>query len=296
VACNKPITGFRAPGGQVKFNPKQGWIDRPITIACGQCAGCRLERSRVWAVRIMHEAAFYEPEECHFITLTYAPEHLPPLGTLVTRDWQDFARRARKKIGKFRYFHCGEYGDTTQRPHYHACVFGMNLPDLEQDGKTKSGENAFNSQLLEETWGKGITQVGALTFESAAYVARYVMKKVNGKKKEEGHYDVVDTNGVVLGEKKPEYTTMSRKPGIGKKWIEKYVSDVYPRDEVIINAKKSRPPKFYDGHYEILNPVGMETLKARRALKAKKHSAEQEPQRLDTKEDIILRKQWKRDL
>ena len=296
MACNKPIKGYRSPTTGIVFNPKDGWIDKPVTVACGQCAGCRLERSRVWAVRIMHEAAFHDQDECHFITLTYAPEHLPPLGTLVTKDWQDFARRWRKKIGKFRYFHCGEYGDEKGRPHYHACVFGMTLPDLIHDGKTNSGEDAYYSETLEQIWGKGKTQVGELTFESAAYVARYVMKKVNGKKKEEGHYNVNDEEGNVVGELKPEYTTMSRKPGIGKKWIEKYASDVYPRDEVIINAKRTRPPKFYDGHYEEINPLGMEELKARRKKKAEKHSKDQDPARLDTKEEIILRRQWSRNL
>ena len=290
MACNKPITGYRSPGGQIKFNPTQGWIDRPLTIACGQCAGCRLERSRVWAVRIMHEAASYEPEECHFITLTYDQENLPPLGTLVTRDWQDFARRARKKIGKFRYFHCGEYGDKNRRPHYHACVFGMQLPDLVTAGKTNSGEDAYDSELLEDVWGKGRTQVGALTFRSAAYVARYIMKKVNGEKQKE-HYEIKNKNGKVIGELKPEYTTMSRKPGIGKTWIEKYVSDVYPRDEVIINGKKTRPPKFYDGHYELINKREHEKLKARRTAKAKKHEKEQTQERLDTKEQILIRKE-----
>ena len=315
MACNKPITGYRSQGGQVVFNPKDGWIDRPITIACGQCAGCRLERSRVWAVRIMHETKSYEPEECHFITLTYSNEELKKTGptyvgkdrwgrealkggSLVVRDWQDFARRARKQIGKFRYFHCGEYGDLEGRPHYHAAIFGWQLDDLVPDGDTKSGSRAFSSELLEETWGKGKTQTGELTFESAAYVARYIMKKVNGKKKEEGHYNIINEEGEIIGEKKDEYTTMSRREGIGKRWIEKWEKDVYPRDEVIINGKKTRPPKFYDGHYEIKNKEGMEIIKAKRKAKGEKRKDEQTHERLDTKEKILQRRmsQHARDL
>lgn len=240
----------------------------------------------------MHESQGYEPEECHFITLTYANKHLPELGTLVTRDWQDFARRARKEIGKFRYYHCGEYGDKYGRPHYHACTFGLDLNDLKLSGKTKSGENAYESETLERVWGKGKTQVGELTFQSAAYTARYVMKKVNGEKKKQGHYQVVDEEtGELKGERKPEYTTMSRRPGIGKEWIEKYETDVYPRDEVIMNGKRMRPPKFYDSHYELQNPEGHEKLKQERIKAGKKHTAEQTPERLDTKEEILRLKQ-----
>ena len=140
----------------------------------------------------MHERQMHDEDLCHFITLTYSNEHLPELGTLVTKDWQDFARRIRKKKGPFRFFHCGEYGDEKGRPHYHACVFGLQLFDLVPDGKTKSGEMAYQSEELTQIWGKGKTQVGTLTFESAAYVARYIMKKVGGLKKEEGHYNVIN--------------------------------------------------------------------------------------------------------
>jgi len=288
VACNNPITGNRDSDGVIRERRGMGSNSWQVTIACGQCRACRLERSRQWAVRIMHEAQAYEPEQCHFITLTYADEHLPELGSLVVRDWQDFARRARTQIGKFRYFHCGEYGDRYGRPHYHACTFGLELNDLVPAGKTKSGEQGYDSETLTHVWGKGKTQIGSLTFESAAYTARYIMKKVNGEKRKEGHYEITDQKtGEVKGEKKPEYTTMSRRPGIGKEWIKKYKEDVYPRDEVIMNGKKMRPPKFYDGHYELEDPGAHQQLKAKRAMKAKKRNKDQTPERLDTKEEIL---------
>lgn len=220
--------------------------------------------------------------------MTYADEHLPQLGTLLTKDWQDFARKWRKHNGSFRYFHCGEYGDKYGRPHYHACTFGMQLDDLVPDGKTKSGENAYASEKLTNIWGKGKTQIGELTFKSAAYTARYIMKKVNGEKKKQGYYEITDKKtGEIKGEIKPEYTTMSRKPGIGKEWIKKYKTDVYPRDEVIINGKKMRPPKFYDSHYELEEPKAHKTLKANRAKKAKNRSQDQTWERLQTKEKIL---------
>ena len=240
----------------------------------------------------MHERQMHKPELCHFITLTYDDEHLPKLGTLVLEHWQKFARRVRKKKGPFRFYHCGEYGEETRRPHYHACVFGLELKDLEHVGKTNSGEKAYRSRELDELWGKGFTQVGSLTFESAAYVARYIMKKVDGDKKKEGHYEVVDKKtGQYKGELKPEYTTMSRNKGIGKKWIEKYKTDVYPRDLIVIKNKKMRPPRFYDSHYEITDPQQHKQMKYDRAKKAKRRAADNTPDRLKTKEDILRRKE-----
>ena len=293
MACNYPITGNRGTDGIVREDKtKLGSKAWQITIACGQCRGCRLEKSRQWAVRIMHERQMNDPDKCHFITLTYDDEYLPPLGSLVLQDWQKFARRVRKKKGPFRFYHCGEYGEEKGRPHYHACVFGLELDDLVVQGKTKSGETAYQSDELEELWGKGFTQVGTLTFESAAYVARYIMKKINGKEKEEGHYNVINKKtGEIIGEKKQEYTTMSRNKGIGKTWIEKYKTDVYPRDEVILNAKKMRPPKFYDSHYEITDPQKHKQLKYNRAKKAKNKAADQTHARLKTKENILRQRE-----
>lgn len=243
-------------------------------------------------MRIMHEKQMNEIDKCHFITLTYRDENLPALRSVRVRDWQLFAKRWRKKYGKFRFFHCGEYGDENQRPHYHACVFGMELEDLVFTGKTKSGSNGYNSQKLTETWGLGLTQVGELTFESAAYVARYIMKKVGGTKKTEGHYQLLDKQtGEILGERKPEYVTMSRKPGIGKTWIDKYRKDVYPRDEVVVNYKKMRPPKYYDTQHEITDQKEMQLIKNKRRRYGKRLEKDNTPERRRTKESILQRKE-----
>ncbi len=283
MPCNNPITGYRAPGGQVTFNRQEGWIDREITVPCGRCMGCRLERSRQWAVRIMHEAQMYEPWQTHFITLTYNDENLPAYGNLRKKDWQDFAKRWRKKHGKFRYYHCGEYGTKYGRPHYHAAVFGMEL-DLQVDGKTKSGALAYYSQDLEETWGKGRTQVGSLTFESAAYVARYITKKIGGRRRiEDNPYAVYDPEtGEQVFEKQEEYVTMSRgrredgDGGIGYRWIKRWNKDVYRRDEVFMREHFQKPPKYYDNEYELIDPDHMAKIRGRRARNFKARSPRQQ--------------------
>jgi hypothetical protein len=134
VTCYKPLLGYRAAERNEQgkrplvFNPSQGLVDMPIKVACGQCIGCRLERSRQWAIRCVHEASLHEHNS--FITLTYNDENLPADGSLDVRHWQLFMKRLRKRHGSgIRYFHCGEYGSKHRRPHYHACLFGLDFPD-----------------------------------------------------------------------------------------------------------------------------------------------------------------------
>lgn len=232
----------------------RGVVDQAFRIPCGQCIGCRLERSRQWAIRCIHEASLYE-RNC-FITLTYATDHLPPNGTLVTRDWQLFMKRLRKAYGpRIRFFACGEYGPKLGRPHYHACLFNFRFDDLCDPVRTKSGELLYRSPALANLWGMGHVSVGDVTFQSAAYVARYVCDKITGEAAE-AHYQG----------RKPEFLVMSRKPGIGRGWLDKFQGDIYPRKGggPVINGHEVKPPRYYDLQYEIENPDEFQKVKAGR--------------------------------
>nr|UXQ88113.1 MAG: replication initiation protein [Microvirus sp.] len=261
--------GYRSkilsPNGKraIVFNRHEGYTDQPQTIPCGQCRGCRLERSRQWAIRCIHEASMHE-ENC-FITLTYKEEKLPEKwhddeyikGSLELEDFQKFMKRLRKKYAprKIRFFHCGEYGEHFSRPHYHACLFGFDFPDKKL-WTVKHGNRLFTSATLDDLWNnQGYSLIGDVTFESAAYVARYVLKKVNGDRQEE-HYQG----------KKPEYVTMSRKPGIGHEYYKKYGYQIYGRDEVIINGKPCKPPKFYDSRYAEEEPELFKSVQIKREI------------------------------
>lgn len=286
MACDHPIHGFKAPGGKVHFSRSGAWRDMPITLACGQCAGCRLERSRQWAVRCMHESSQHERNS--FITLTYDDTNLPTNRTLIKKHWQEFAKKLRGRLGSFRFFHCGEYGDLNGRPHYHAALFGIDFQeDRVLDKMTKEGHALYKSKTLTETWAKGHAWIGELTFESAAYVARYIMKKRHGQQAliEYG----VKISGLPFSLeyiRLPEYTTMSLKPGIGQVWIEKYMEDVYPQDHVIVKGKKTRPPKYYDEQYEKRNPKGYERLKTRRRAQGAKHEEDNTYDRKEVKAKV----------
>lgn len=284
MACYSPLKGYRGPGGKVTFKRTLalGTLGH-VTVACGQCIGCKLERSRQWAVRSMHEAQLHEAN-C-FLTLTYDDEHLPESGSLDLRHWQTFAKRTRKALGPFRFFHCGEYGDLTGRPHYHAAIFGLDFAADRRIYTESRGNKLYTSDILDKLWPHGYAVIGALTFQSAAYIARYCLKKITGSKAEQHYERVNETTGEVLV-LKPEYTTMSRRPGIGSAWYAQFSSDVYPDDFVISNGQKARPPKFYDSQFELHDPEGLRLLKKRRRQAGSKHSKNNTPERLRVRETV----------
>lgn len=180
---------------------------------CGQCLPCRLYRRRVWTHRILLEASL-QADNC-FVTLTYSDEHLPEGGTLVLSDMQKFIKRLRKAVEpkKFRMFYVGEYGDKTERPHYHMVLFG--LPSC-QWGVSRYGKTRKNCcsicDLIRDTWGLGNIQVGTLNDHSAQYVAGYTVKKMTAK-------DDARLNG-----RFPEFARMSNRPGIGAFFMDEVAS------------------------------------------------------------------------
>lgn len=233
----------------------------------------------------MHEAQMHNNNS--FITLTFSPEALEQRDnpwSLDVRDFQLFMKRLRKKFGNgIRFYHCGEYGEKNRRPHYHACIFGFDFPDKELWKVTKTGCKLYTSKSLEELWPYGFSTIGDVTFESAAYVARYIMKKITGDDAED-HYEWVDEETGEIYPLKPEYNTMSRRPGIGREWIDKYIDDVYPHDYVIVNGKKCKPPTYYDGVLETTRPYEFEEVKFERVDNAEKHIDNNTPDRLKTRE------------
>jgi len=240
----------------------EAFTDLRLEVPCGQCIGCRLERSRQWAVRIMHELQFHD--SASFLTLTYNDDNLPADASLHKRDLQLFLKRLRFTKGKFRYYACGEYGETTKRPHYHVVVFGY----CPSDGvPIREGQSPlFYSPELEKLWGLGMTSFGHVTFESAAYVARYCVKKVTGKGAEEA-YKSLDVRTGEIGSVCPEFSLMSLKPGIGLGWFDAFGSDCFPNDFVISRGRKASPPRYYFKKLEERDAEMAELVRSRRAEK-----------------------------
>lgn len=258
MACYSPLDGFRSrelnESGKrsIVFDFRKGFQDMPVTVPCGQCIGCRLEKSRQWAMRCVHEASLYD-DNC-FITLTYNDDNLPADGGLDKSAFPKFMKRLRKRFSdeRIRYYHCGEYGGKFHRPHYHALLFGFDLPDknvIPSDAEYP----VWESEILEDVWGKGFTEVGSVNFDSASYVTQYVTQKVVGSIAP-WYYDGLE----------PEYATMSRRPGIGSGWYEQFKCEVYAADSVIVKGKEVKPPRFYDFQFESTDPARMAAIKRAR--------------------------------
>lgn len=249
-----------------------------IEVPCGKCWGCRLEYSKQWAMRCMLEAKDHENNQ--FITLTYDDEHLPhnqiidydtgeviTQETLAPEDLQGFMKKLRRYYeyhfgygrDKIKFYACGEYGDRKGRPHYHAIIYDLPIPDKKLKCIDKKGSKVYTSEIITKIWGKGIVGIADVTYESCAYVARYVMKKIKGKEAVEE----LEATGKVNC-----FTRMSRNPGIGKKYYDENSGKIYECDEIWLKNKygplQCKPPRYYDKLFDIDNPEKMAEVKENR--------------------------------
>ena len=197
------------------------------------------------------------PENC-FLTLTYDRANLPIDYSVHPRVMQLFFKKLRKSIfpKKVRFFLGAEYGDLNLRPHYHIILFNHSFPDKIFYETTPQGNELYTSPTLSKLWPYGLSTLGSVTFESAAYTARYATKKITGPKASDFYLREHPDHHFIC-RVRPEFALMSRKPGIGSTWLQKYKSDVFPSDEVISNGRQARPPRFYDNQLteEELKPL-----------------------------------------
>lgn len=256
-----------------------------IDIPCGQCIGCRLDYSRQWANRCLLELEDYD--SAYFVTLTYDDNHIPlsfssdpetglasPSRTLCKRDVQLFFKRLRKACPNdhIRYYGCGEYGPSTFRPHYHLIIFGLHLDDLEPWSRSPQGYQYFRSPLLERVWSfprrddngqylsespstAGYVLVGAVTWESCAYTARYMTKKLKGDSAE--FYSTFNLT--------PPFSLMSRKPGIARKYYDEHGKEIFEHDYIALKTdtggRKIYPPNYYHRLFDVDYPEDSAKLK-----------------------------------
>ena len=280
---------FLRKGEDFDSYTKEHYKDKCLLLPCGQCLGCRLEYSRQWAMRCALEASQYEHN--YFLTLTYDGKFLPLnavakinrstgevttelKSTLVKRHVQLFMKRLRKYIkAKYghtgvRFYACGEYGSKNGRAHYHLILF--NCPLELEFFNAKDGFTYYTSPDISKTWvtGKddpveglefGFHLVSEFTFDTAAYVARYMLKKHKGL--DSGYYE---ENGIA-----PEFTTCSRRPGIGRAFFDANVDKIYDFDSITIpqlnGSLTCKPPKYYDKILAEKYPEIMEQVKGIRS-------------------------------
>lgn len=240
-------------------------------VPCGQCGSCRMNYAREWANRLVLELQCYDPDTCFFVTLTYDNDHIvdrclryavdpdtgearpdKPVFSLNPYDLKKFMKDLRDRLGydddhRIRFYACGEYGEgdrhdykSTFRPHYHLIIYNLRLPpdDLKFYKRSPLGYDYSNSKLLSDVWPYGFNICAPVTWESACYVARYVLKKAKGD----------DIKSVYTeANLEPPFTRMSRRPGIGAPWY-KLHPDLQGVDRISFgsaNGSKSFPPPRY---------------------------------------------------
>ena len=240
-----------------------------MSVRCGRCLGCQIDYSRDWAVRGSHEAAMNELN-CA-VTLTYSERNLPADGALDKEDLRLFFKNLRRNVGQFRYLACGEYGSAGpgHHPHYHVAVFGLDFDDKYFWTRTDAGSIQYRSPLLEAQWKLGNSTVGECNWQSIAYIARYITKKIRGDKKED-HYQGLPEEFITMS------TGREFPGGLGAEWFKKHFTDVYPDDFVFIDGKKYPVPRYYDKIYESMYPDAMKEIKRKRQERAKQAVAAEE--------------------
>lgn len=300
MPCFHPVTAWRSR--TVNKSGKRSLVFKrddalpfsELQVPCNNCIGCRIDRSKQWALRCVHEASLHR-DNC-FITLTYAPEHLPATGTLLHTDFQKFMKRLRKRFSgrQISYYMCGEYGEQNSRPHYHACIFNFDFPDKELY-TVRDDVRLYTSKMLNDIWGLGMCTVGDVTFDSAAYVARYIMKKITGESADE-HYISVDPDTGECHKIRPEYCIASNRPAVGLRWFEQYKDDLL-KDYVTAKGVKMSLPKYYDKKFEVVHPEHFQEVKAARKIRAK-NNVDNTRDRLYTRETVLEKRlhQLKREV
>lgn len=213
----------------------------------------------------MHEAACHDVSS--FVTLTIDGRLYPEFARSLDGPVPDrpgrpgkpglfalFMKRLRERREResVRSFHAGEYGEKNARPHYHALLFGVGFADRVESGR-RHGVPVFRSAELEELWPYGRSEIGSVTFESAQYLAKYCVKKASRG----GRYSFGD-------DREAEYITMSRRPGIGARWVERFRAELVKFGTVMLRGVEVDAPRFY---LDQLTEAQREVCAARRARK-----------------------------
>lgn len=285
MPCNSPLAGWKSRHtGGLTFNPREG--DGFLTVPCGQCMGCLVEKRRAWKVRGACEAQ--EHPHSSFLTLTFSDDYLPYPPQVCVRDLQLFFKRLRKVLpDSVSYLACGEYGERDRRPHYHVCLFGYDFADDRYLWSTsKAGHAQYRSPTLEKVWPFGHSTISAFDPTTAEYTAGYITKS-SRPKLEWANVETGET-----GSLHREFLLASRKPALGLSWLRKYAQEVLDNDFVIINGTRHRvPPYFWLKLQEWAEETGdteaVDRIKARRQehLQRLMQSGELDARRQMTKQE-----------
>lgn len=246
------------------------WSPQPMALRCRKCIGCGFSRASQLAVRAYHESRMSEDIGNAFVTCTFSDEgiaEIAPDWSLDKSHHQNFLKAVRYYFpdNRFRYVVAGEYGskEFTFRPHYHYLLMGINIHDKKFLCRER-GSDLYTSDLMQKAWPYGRVRIGQVNINTAAYVARYCMKKMLCSNDKE-YYTRIDLETGEVIDLLPEYSHWSTKPGLGKPWFDKFgLTDVYPQDKVRIGTSVYGVPQYYDKLLERIDVDMLEAVKAKR--------------------------------
>lgn len=236
MACTSPITAWSLPGGGIQLGKREpASRGRPelLYLPCGKCQGCQTSYAQGWALRCRLE--LLQHRTASFTTLTYRNEALPP--TLNRQEFSAYFKRLRSRLGAarpIRFFGCGEYGEKSGRPHYHAIIYGAHA---EHDKHT-----------LSAAWPHGHAYSVPVTAANINYVAGYTNKKIRAEKWRgppgwiQCGKGWLDPDTGEYTEWQPAFRQMSRRPGIGGEARQHTMSW---KDHAVMNGVRIPVPRFY---------------------------------------------------
>lgn len=288
MACSRPFTAYRCADGSVVFDERLGDVTSTLYLPCGQCVLCRSARASEISTRLQQEACLHRDSVC--VTLTYAPEHVPALGSVSKRDVQLWLKRLRfaawrDRCERFRFDAISEYSPELMRPHYHACLFGYRPIDAVYFNRSRSGSLQFTSKELTDAWGLGLATFQDFSSGAADYCARHQSEKLTGRLSAD-RLAVRDRDGALLGWREPEFRLCSLRPGLGAGFFEKYGAQMLALDFCVVAGKKVPVPGYYLRLGERVNPDRVSELRALHELSAAQVAKDATYARLAVREQV----------
>lgn len=242
MRCISPLKASHNMAGDVVYSSRKAVSDLVgFQFECRKCLPCRLNVAREKAVRAYHEAQMHRGNI--FLTLTYDDASLTSsrlnyghyqlfMKSLLESRTRGITDKDLRISLRIPYMVTGEYGDRTKRPHWHAIIFNYYPDDARFSYTSDSQNKVYTSEKLTRLWGRGKTEFGSVTLDSAGYVARYAAKKLaHGRDEDHDFHPIHKT---------------SSKHALGKAWIKKYAVQTFKRGFVVLpDGTPTKIPRYY---------------------------------------------------
>lgn len=289
MPCSRPRFAHLTSDGKVSFSPLTDNVKR-FPTPCGKCPLCLGSRKSEVMARLVMEGWAHSDAIC--ATLTYAPEHMPPGGSVSKRDAQLFAKRlrfelARSGLGPVRLHTVGEYSPRLKRPHYHVIIFGWWPADAQPAGQSGSGRPEFRSDQVTRLWGLGRVTFQRFSASAAAYVAKHQASKLRRKGADDLAVQQPDGSWSWL---LPEFELRPLRPGLGASFFAKHQAQLLAHGYVVVDGRKVGFSRYFNKLAKRADPERFDELRELREVAALEPAriANSTPERLAVREECAV--------